>query len=37
MMKPLFFFDETSCNCFKWCGEGVDGGDDLTNIQCKPI
>jgi hypothetical protein len=29
-MKPL-------ANCFKWGGEGGDGGGKLTNVQCKAI
>jgi hypothetical protein len=30
---------ETSRNCFKWDGEGMEGresGGELTNVQCKP-
>jgi hypothetical protein len=30
--------EETSCNCFKWGGEGIDGTDDggnVTNVQYK--
>jgi hypothetical protein len=30
--------EETSCNCFMWGREGVEGrdnGGDVTNVQCK--
>jgi hypothetical protein len=36
--------DETSCNCFKWDGEGFvcvggveDGGGNLTNVQYEAV
>jgi hypothetical protein len=43
LMDFIYLYEiekETSCNCFKWGMEGIEGGHswgDVSNVQYKPI